>query len=187
MGPDEHTSENHQRSCRLVLILSACSQKNEPPADNASPSPNQPPQTVKVRQTAPNEKKDQSSAVANRLVTIAQNVPNVKGASAIVLGKYTIVGVDLDPTLDRGRTGTIKYTVAQALKEDPQGANALVTADPDITQRIRELNEDLQNGSSGSRSDGRTGRNRSPYRSATFQGNREKRTPPSKEDQQRLK
>ena len=131
----------------IALILSACSQKNEPPADNASPSPNQPPQTVKVRQTAPNEKKDQSSqAVANRLVTIAQNVPNVKGASAIVLGKYTIVGVDLDPTLDRGRTGTIKYTVAQALKEDPQGANALVTADPDITQRIRELNEDLQNG-----------------------------------------
>ena len=57
----------------IALILSACSQKNEPPADNASPSPNQSPQTVKVRQTAPNEKKDQS-LITN--VTI-QNKPKV--------------------------------------------------------------------------------------------------------------
>lgn len=172
----------------LVLILSACSQKNEPPADNASPSPNQPPQTVKVRQTAPNEKKDQSSqAVANRLVTIAQNVPNVKGASAIVLGKYTIVGVDLDPTLDRVRTGTIKYTVAQALKEDPQGANALVTADPDITQRIRELNEDLQNGRpvQGVMEElAEIAARIVPQPSRETEKNEH---PPSKEDQQRLK
>ncbi len=129
----------------IILFLGACSQQNEPPADKASPKDT--PQTVRVKQTAPEQRKNQSAqAVANRLVQIAKNVPNVKDASAIVLGPYTIVGINLDPTLDRGRTGTIKYTVAQALHEDPQGAHAFVTADPDLVQRVRELNEDLQNG-----------------------------------------
>ncbi|MBA4601193.1 YhcN/YlaJ family sporulation lipoprotein [Thermoactinomyces sp. AMNI-1] len=129
----------------VMLFLGACSQKNESPADEASP--NEVPETVRVKQTAPEQRKNRSpQAVANRLVQIARNVPNVTDASAIVLGSYTIVGINLDPTLDRGRTGTIKYTVAQALHEDPQGAHAFVTADPDLVQRIRELNEDLKNG-----------------------------------------
>ncbi|MGA8941393.1 MAG: YhcN/YlaJ family sporulation lipoprotein [Thermoactinomyces sp.] len=129
----------------ILLFLVGCAQKNEPPAEEASP--NKMPQTVRVKQTAPQQRKNQSSqAVANHLVQIARSVPNVRDASAIVLGPYTIVGINLDPTLDRGRTGTIKYTVAQALHEDPQGAHAFVTADPDLVQRVRELNEDLQNG-----------------------------------------
>lgn len=56
------------------------------------------------------------------------------------------MGINLDPTLDRGRAGTIKYSVAQALHEDPQGANALVTADPDLVQRIRELADHINKG-----------------------------------------
>lgn len=40
----------------------------------------------------------------------------------------------------------MKYSVAEALKEDPQGANALVTADPDLVQRIRELSDDINKG-----------------------------------------
>ena len=52
----------------------------------------------------------------------------------------------MEQTLDRSRVGTLKYAVAQALKEDPQGANALVTADTDIVQRLREMNGDLRRG-----------------------------------------
>ncbi|MBA4542571.1 MULTISPECIES: YhcN/YlaJ family sporulation lipoprotein [Thermoactinomyces] len=131
-----------------LLVLTGCQQENKPPANqSAPPSGKKIPQTVEVKQTAPEPKRDQSpQAKADRLAQLAMQVPNVKSASAVVMGKYTLVGIALDPTLDRGRVGTIKYTVAQALKEDPLGANALVTADPALTQRIRELSEHIRQG-----------------------------------------
>jgi YhcN/YlaJ family sporulation lipoprotein len=83
---------------------------------------------------------------AERLVNIATKVPQVNDATAIVMGNVAIIGIDVNAKLDRPRVGTIKYTVAEALKKDPQGANALVTSDPDIVQRLREMNQDIQNG-----------------------------------------
>lgn len=132
----------------LLLTLVGCQPANQPPAnESAPPRGERIPETVRVRQTAPQHRVDKSpQAVAQRMVNIAASVPQVRNATAISLGKYTIVGIDVDPTLDRGRVGTLKYTVAQALQEDPQGSRALVTADVDLVQRIRELNEDLKNG-----------------------------------------
>lgn len=124
-----------------------CQAVNKPPANEAAPPNKQIKQSVRVPQTVPEPKRDQSpEAIAHRLATLAVKVPQVKDATAIVFGKYAIVGLDLDAHLDRSRIGTIKYSVAEALKEDPQGANALVTSDPDIVQRIREMNEDIKRG-----------------------------------------
>ncbi|WP_089966886.1 YhcN/YlaJ family sporulation lipoprotein [Lihuaxuella thermophila] len=132
----------------LLLTLVGCQPANEPPAnESAPPRAERIPETVRVRQTAPEQRADKSpQAVAQRMANLAASVPQVRNATAISLGPYTIVGIDVDPTLDRGRVGTLKYTVAQALQEDPQGSRALVTADVDLVQRIRELNEDLRNG-----------------------------------------
>lgn len=132
----------------LSIILIGCQPANKPPANQSAPPPGQRiPHTQRVKQTAPQPDRDRSpQAVADRLVQIATNVPQVRNATAISLGRYSVVGIDVDPTLDRGRVGTIKYTVAQALQEDPQGSNAIVTADVDIVQRIRELNQDIRNG-----------------------------------------
>lgn len=132
----------------ITSILIGCQPANKPPANQSAPPPGQKiSYTERVKQTAPEPRKNQSSqAISRRMVQIATQMPQVRNATAISVGKYTLVGIDVDPTLDRGRVGTVKYTVAQALREDPQGANALVTADVDIVQRIRELNEDLRNG-----------------------------------------
>jgi YhcN/YlaJ family sporulation lipoprotein len=132
----------------LICLFVGCQTENASPAKDAAPGPNQTiTQTQRVKQTQPNPNRDHSSqAIADRLVKIATSVPHVKGATAVVLGKYTLVGIDLDPRLDRGRVGTVKYAVAQALQEDPQGAQALVTADVDLTQRIRDVLEDIKNG-----------------------------------------
>lgn len=88
----------------------------------------------------------QAQKTAKRLVKLATSVKGVKGATAVVVGRYTIVGIDVDSTIDRNRVGTIKYSVAQALKDDPQGANALVTADTDIVQRLREISKQMAAG-----------------------------------------
>src|SRR5699024_8923060 len=81
-----------------------------------------------------------------RLVDIASAVPDVNDATAIVAGDYAVVGIDVNKDLDRSRVGTIKYTVAEALEEDPHGANALITADLDLNQRLKDMRKRINNG-----------------------------------------
>lgn len=135
----------------MAFTLTACQISNQPPANEAAPSPGeQPDRRQRVEQTAPNNQNnfDNQSAQerAARLVNLAKQVPQVKGATAVVIGNIAVVGIDVDQSLDRSRVGTIKYSVAEALKEDPQGARAAITADADINQRLREMNDEIRNG-----------------------------------------
>ncbi len=130
----------------VIGLLFGCQPANKAPGNESAPPKNQP-HTQRVKQTAPAPKRNENpQATADRMVEIATRDPQVKSATAVTAGRYTIVGINVDPALDRGRVGTIKYSVAEALKEDPQGANALVTADPDLVGRLKELSEDIRNG-----------------------------------------
>lgn len=132
----------------LTLLLAACNTENNPPANQGAPQPNQQaPQTQRVQQTAPSPQHNPSpQATADRLVQLASKVPNVNDATAVVIGRWAVVGIDVDAQLDRPEVGVIKYSVAEALREDPQGAQAVVTADPDIVQRLREMAADIRQG-----------------------------------------
>lgn len=132
----------------LSLLLASCTTANEPPANQSAPQPNQSaPKTQRVQQTAPRKTYNEDpQATADRLVALARKVPNVNGATAVVAGNYAVVGIDVNAHLERSEVGVIKYSVAEALKEDPMGANAVVTADPDIVQRLREMAADIRRG-----------------------------------------
>lgn len=132
----------------IGTMLVACQPENKAPANQSAPAPTQKiSYTQRVKQTAPEPKVNRSpQAVADHLSKLATQFPQVRDATAVSIGNYTVVGLDVDPTLDRGRVGTLKYAVAQALKEDPNGSNAIVTADMDLYQRLREANEDLRQG-----------------------------------------
>jgi len=80
------------------------------------------------------------------LEELAQRVPGVNGAHCIIMGKTAIVGIDVDAKLERARVGSIKYSVAEALRKDPQGAGAVVTADIDINQRLVEIGNKIREG-----------------------------------------
>ncbi|BAU27465.1 YhcN/YlaJ family sporulation lipoprotein [Aneurinibacillus soli] len=124
----------------IFVLCTACTSKNAP--EKSAPA-----KTQHVQQTAPAAPKPQNAtAVAKHLSTLASRVPKVNGATAIVFGNVAIVGIDVDAKLDRSRVGTIKYSVTEALHKDPQGARALVTADADIVQRLREMNEEIMRG-----------------------------------------
>src|SRR3954466_15431129 len=84
--------------------------------------------------------------ISKRLVSLATSIPNVNDATAVVLGNYAIIGIDVDKNLDRSEVGSIKYSVAESLKNDPHGARAIVVADPDINARLKEIGEDIQKG-----------------------------------------
>ncbi|WP_232698352.1 YhcN/YlaJ family sporulation lipoprotein [Brevibacillus daliensis] len=147
------------------LVLTACT--NTPSAQKPSPTQNQSnaqgtvsksaqkqmgahpqaPRTQRVEQTQPTPIQYQDSqAKSQHLVHLAKSVKNVKNATAVVLGDYAIVAIDVDDKLDRPEVGVIKYSVAEALKADPQGARAMVTADADIRQRVVEVQEDMRKG-----------------------------------------
>ncbi|GLI08338.1 hypothetical protein YDYSG_43690 [Paenibacillus tyrfis] len=129
----------------LSAVVSGC---NQAPKNGAAPS-----QTadsnrqVQVKQTAPQKKEIQDPrAVANRLEQIAVSVPNVESANCVVFGNTAVVGINVPPAMDRAKVGTIKLSVAEALKKDPYGVDALVTADMDLNQRLLNIRQQAMNG-----------------------------------------
>ncbi|MED3552336.1 YhcN/YlaJ family sporulation lipoprotein [Cytobacillus praedii] len=84
--------------------------------------------------------------ISKHLVNLASSIPNVNDATAVVIGNYAIVGIDVNKNLERSEVGTIKYSVAESLKNDPHGARAIIIADPDINARLREVSGDIQTG-----------------------------------------
>ncbi|MFZ3588091.1 YhcN/YlaJ family sporulation lipoprotein [Bacillus sp. DJP31] len=129
----------------MVLVLSmvtACSNNNE--AKNNQNTKNE---LIQVKNQAPDKSEKQSAEqIAKNLVKLASSVPDVNDATALVVGNVAVVGIDVNSKIDRSRVGTIKYSVAESLKHDPHGANAIVIADPDANVRLREMANDIQQG-----------------------------------------
>ncbi|MFB6469540.1 YhcN/YlaJ family sporulation lipoprotein [Cytobacillus sp. Hz8] len=102
---------------------------------------------IKVNNTTiQNVDRKTGQQISKHLVSLASSVPGVNDATAVVLGKYAIVGIDVKKNIERSQVGSIKYSVAESLKNDPYGASAIVIADPDMTARIKEISEDVKNG-----------------------------------------
>ncbi|CAH1209083.1 MULTISPECIES: YhcN/YlaJ family sporulation lipoprotein [Paenibacillus] len=80
------------------------------------------------------------------LKTLAKKVEGVRDANCVIFGNTAIVGIDVDGKLDRARVGTIKYSVAEALRKDPEGVDSIVTADADVSERIKEIGEHIRKG-----------------------------------------
>jgi YhcN/YlaJ family sporulation lipoprotein len=124
----------------IAFIFAGCgfNEKNNSPSHDSG---------VHVKNTT-NEKVVNKSGqdTAKRLVNISNSVPNVNDATAVVVGKYAIVGIDVNSKLDQSRVGTIKYSVAESLQKDPYGANAIIIADPDLNTRLREIAREVNNG-----------------------------------------
>ncbi|QDP42140.1 YhcN/YlaJ family sporulation lipoprotein [Radiobacillus deserti] len=129
--------------CLVSMSLVGCQQQNEeslPQEENKNP-------TIQVKDSDPQQREDlTNSEVANHLANVASEVPNVYHATAVVAGPYAVVGIDVDKDLDRSRVGTIKYSVTEALQHDPYGKNAVVIADADGTERLKDLARKVQEG-----------------------------------------
>jgi YhcN/YlaJ family sporulation lipoprotein len=128
-----------------ILILFGCMNNDE---NNAQTDQNLP-RLTKVNQTADNSHTRQpegSQEVSRHLVSLATGIPGVEDATAVVLGPYAVVGIDVNRKLDNSRVGSIKYSVAEALRSDPNGKNAVVTADPDLVERLREMGREIRQG-----------------------------------------
>ncbi|WP_139187816.1 YhcN/YlaJ family sporulation lipoprotein [Bacillus tuaregi] len=123
-----------------LLILASCGGNNEAGNDKQQ-------QTINVKNSTIQEvDKQTGQEISKHLADLATSIPNVNDATAVVLGRYALVGIDVNKNLDRSEVGSIKYTVAESLKNDPNGARAIVVADPDINARLKEIADDIQSG-----------------------------------------
>ncbi|MEH7246287.1 YhcN/YlaJ family sporulation lipoprotein [Neobacillus niacini] len=124
----------------LLLVLTGCNSPNN--AQN-----NEKQSLVNVKNSyIENVDRKTGQEVSRRLVELATSTPNVNDATAVVIGRYAIVGIDVNSKLERSQVGTIKYSVAESLKKDPYGANAIVVADVDTNQRLKEISADIKKG-----------------------------------------
>jgi YhcN/YlaJ family sporulation lipoprotein len=127
----------------LSLLLSGCGSVGR---NETSPSP-QNKQRIQTQQTTRQQSvPNNPQQIAEHLEALARGVHGVEDATCVIVGKQAIVGLDVDRNLDRARVGTIKYSVAEALRQDPNGVNAIVTADMDLGQRLQEIRKDIQKG-----------------------------------------
>ncbi|GIP39651.1 hypothetical protein J31TS4_29310 [Paenibacillus sp. J31TS4] len=125
----------------LAAALSGCGTNK-----GAAPAPS--PGTHSVRQQTVQEspaRPDRAQLTAH-LESLVKGIPQVEDARCLVFGNTAIVGINVKPDLERARVDSIKYSAAEALRKDPHGVNAFVTADLDMTQRIREMAADVQAG-----------------------------------------
>lgn len=129
----------------IIFFLVACGNNNDEAYNNNKQSD----QPVQIRNTADQENdttREESEKISKHLANLAASVPDVKKATALALGDYAVVAIDVDKDLDRSKVGTIKYSVAEALKDDPHGKNAVIVADPDLYARIQEMGEEIRAG-----------------------------------------
>ncbi|KRG14176.1 hypothetical protein ACA30_12605 [Virgibacillus soli] len=124
--------------------MAACSQKPENLGESDIL-----PQGVSVRDSHLDNNQRQNytdDERAKHLANLATSVPDVHNATAVVIGNLAVVGIDIDQDVERSKVGTIKYSVTESLRHDPQGAGAIVVADPDLNARLKEVNDDARAG-----------------------------------------
>ncbi len=127
-------------SC-LLLILAACNNNTNNAQNNEKQS------LVNVKNSnIENVDRKTGQEISKRLVELATSIPNVHDATAVVIGRYAIVGIDVNSKIERSQVGLIKYSVAESLKKDPYGATAIVVADADTNQRLKEIAADIEKG-----------------------------------------
>ncbi|MBY0012711.1 YhcN/YlaJ family sporulation lipoprotein [Paenibacillus typhae] len=85
-------------------------------------------------------------ALKDHFEQLALRVPGVNGAHCVVMNNLAVVGIDVDGSLERSRVGSIKYSVAEAIRKDPRGVKALVTADIDLSGRLDDMSRHMSQG-----------------------------------------
>ncbi|MGF7046131.1 YhcN/YlaJ family sporulation lipoprotein [Paenibacillus sp. DS2015] len=138
----------------MLSLLTSCgtASKDASPSPQSKPAPitmnNQQDQRTNQLSVKSNNTQEQQQdlSVKEHLETLAKRVPGVSNAHCVIMGNTVVVGIDVDGKLSRSRVGTIKYSVAEALRNDPRGMKALVTADMDLSHRISEMGKHIEKG-----------------------------------------
>lgn len=130
----------------LAFAFTGCSNNQGSPNPDDEAKNNGTP--INVKNSVDDEDIDRQTGqqISKNLVKLANEISGVNDATAVVLGNFAVVGIDVNSELDRNKVESIKYSVAESLMHDPHGANAVVIADADTNHRLREMGREIQEG-----------------------------------------
>src|SRR5690625_2130975 len=123
-----------------VFILTSCNQQQN------ETQPNRDLTSIEQTNYLQNDTIMNNNEIATHLANVALTGPNVNDAAAIIAGPYAVVGIDINEETERQHVGTIKYSVSEALQHDRFGRTAVVVADADVLQRIRDMRDKAEQG-----------------------------------------
>jgi YhcN/YlaJ family sporulation lipoprotein len=127
-----------------ICVLTGCSRA---PSKGAAPPQNQLDNgNLHAQQNIPENNMTQQQQIIAHLEQLATSIPQVQSAHCVVFGKMAVVGIDVKADLPRSRVDNIKYSVAEALRKDPYGVNAIVTADIDLDRRLYNIRQEVMKG-----------------------------------------
>lgn len=126
-------------ACIFIMIVIGCQQTADRAPSDAS---NQ----LAVDEMSTDDVTTNNNSIADHLANIAAGVPSVNQATTVIAGPFAVVGIDVDKDLDRSTVGVVKYSVTEALRDDPYGKTAVVIADADIGQRLRNMQQEIADG-----------------------------------------
>ncbi|MCA0174457.1 YhcN/YlaJ family sporulation lipoprotein [Bacillus sp. RAR_GA_16] len=81
-----------------LFLLVACQANDEPVAEKKEQTERV--QYVKQSVRTPKNEDLSATEIAEHLVTVAKKVPDVNDATAVVTGKYAVVGIDVNQKLE---------------------------------------------------------------------------------------
>ena len=116
----------------VSLILGGCSAAKKP----ATPMPTKP-----ATPTQNNTKQ-----VADRVTTEAQNIQEVRAATAVVSGKNIFIGLDLTPGIEMNRRSEVETSVLNRIKKMEPTYTIRVTSDVDTVTRIKRVSQGITQG-----------------------------------------
>jgi YhcN/YlaJ family sporulation lipoprotein len=82
-----------------------------------------------------------SARLSNRVTDAARSVEGVEQAWAAVKGTTAVVGLTVDPSLNKDATADTKSAVAEQVRELPEILHVGVTTDPDLIRQIRDTGQ----------------------------------------------
>jgi YhcN/YlaJ family sporulation lipoprotein len=128
-----------------VFVLTGCGRNTN---NNSVPQQNQAPNAqIHSQQTNPTNHPGMTpDQIRTHLEQLAMSIPQVQHAHCVIIGKTAVVGIDVVGDLPRARVDNTKYSVAEALRKDPYGVNAIVTADIDLDNRLKNIRQQIMNG-----------------------------------------
>lgn len=131
----------------VIMFITACSAfDNNDDANNFSDPSYQRLSNETRDNDAPNVKQNSGeNDVAKDLVTLSNKVKGVKGATAVVSGMYSVVGITFDEKLSAKQKEQVKNNVYQALGTHPRGANTLIATKASDIQKLKKMRERMNN------------------------------------------
>ncbi len=138
-----------------LMVVAGCTPKTEEQPPNPDPQ-----QNTQDAEDADNQKEggetaqDNAVGTSERMEDMAENavdaatdVEGVEAANVVVLGNTALIGVGLDKDIAEEKIDDIKSEIDQAVKErDQRIKNTSITADPDLTTRIKKVTTGISEG-----------------------------------------